>query len=168
MCEVWTFFLHRWISTFIINQKTTVYLTRELHHEWLPLVLLTSEWLQPVTHPVLMFLLQHHTLGPLSLLLSPPIPKVTVLVAPCSHQLTPRSPPSSVLPTSFGSSLHFWASSTLSFPLSSPLSNPSLPSPWLQLAGPAALRCPVINESFHTQRLSWLLGRRQQLAPRNS
>ncbi|CAB1460635.1 unnamed protein product [Pleuronectes platessa] len=64
-----------------------------------------------------------------------------------SHQLTPRSPPSSVLPTSFGSLLHFWASSTLSSPFSSPLSNSNLPSPWLQLAGLAALRCPQTTTS---------------------
>lgn len=112
--------------------------------------------MQPITNPIHPSLL---LLCPLSLLPSHPFPKLTQPVAPYSHQLTPPAPPSSTFPTSFGSTPRI--SVCPAFPPSFLQSTQPLPYPAHGecLAGPTAMWCPVINESFHTQGLSWLLGR---------
>lgn len=88
----------------------------------------TSSWISPLTPHIASPHPSFFLPCPLSLLLSRPFLKVTQLVAPYSHQLTPPAPPSPILPTSFGSLPCISVPSTLPLPFSSPLSNPlSLP-----------------------------------------
>lgn len=106
----------------------------------------------------------HHSISPPPLPSFPPpissLPKVNSASAPYSHQLTPPAPPSSTFPTSFGSKPWISVCSALPPHPSFLHSTQCLPYPahGYSLAGPIAMCCPVINESFHTQGLSWLLG----------
>ena len=112
-----------------------------------------------IINPTQMFLLAPHTVFflpnpsfqlhcPLSLLLSRPFPE---LIAPNSHHPHPTLNPPLLL---WLLAMHPKSPPPFSSRLSD--SQPSRSSAHgYSLAGPSARWCPVINESFHTQRLSW-------------
>lgn len=106
--------------------------------------------------------------SPPLLLLSRPSPKVTQPIAPYSHQLTPPAHPVQSSPPHLAPRLA--SQCPPPFLPSFLYSTQPLPYPahGYSLAGPIALWCLVINESFHTHGLSWLLGRGELLALQNS